>query len=139
MYILLARLGKTQKIKPGRLPEADYKEGIYLYVGRARTGLLARIRRHIRRQKKLFWHIDYLLQKAKIEAIWIRKHYFDECNIADMIGDFHTTKGIPVKGFGSSDCRCPGHLFYFPPGSTDFRFLKNKLEFEKARFDGNDF
>lgn len=29
--------------KPGKLPEADYKKGTYLYVGRARTGLRAKI------------------------------------------------------------------------------------------------
>jgi hypothetical protein len=46
-YILLTKLAKTQKIKPGKLPEADYKKGTYLYVGRAQTGLRARIKRHI--------------------------------------------------------------------------------------------
>jgi Uri superfamily endonuclease len=53
-YILLAHLDNTQKIKPGRLPEADYKKGTYLYVGRARTGLNARIRRHIRRKPRTY-------------------------------------------------------------------------------------
>jgi Uri superfamily endonuclease len=42
-YILLAELARTQKIKPGKLPEIDFKKETYLYVGRARTGPRAKI------------------------------------------------------------------------------------------------
>jgi sugar fermentation stimulation protein A len=136
-YILLAHLDKTQKIKPGKLPEADYKMGIYLYVGRARTGLKARINRHIRRQKKLFWHIDYLLQRAKIVEIWIRKDYFGECNTADEIGNFKPNRATAIQEFGSSDCRCRSHLFYFPPDTKGLRSLRNKIGFKRVKIDGN--
>ena len=131
-YILLINLPQTQKIKPGNLPEADYSKGIYLYVGRAMRGLRARIKRHIRKQKKLHWHIDYLLQKAKIEDIWIRPHFFAECSTAALIRNSNPSPKVPQEGFGSSDCRCSSHLFYFPPGTTGLNSLIKKLGFTKV-------
>jgi Uri superfamily endonuclease len=138
-YILLANLDKTQKIKPGKLPETDYEKGIYLYVGRARTGLQARIKRHIRSQKKLFWHVDYLLQKAKIMDIWIRQDPIAECRTADEIRHSRPPAPKAIQGFGSSDCRCRSHLFYFPLGTRGFRALRKKMGFEKVKIDGHHF
>jgi sugar fermentation stimulation protein A len=138
-YILLARLKKNHRIKPGSLPETDYEEGVYLYVGRARTGLSARIKRHVRREKKLFWHIDYLLQEAKIEGVWVRREYFAECDTARDIGKSCPSTVMVIRRFGSSDCRCPGHLLHFPPpGKTDLGFLTDILGFEKVTLYGND-
>lgn len=136
-YILLISLKKNQKIKPGKLPEVDYKRGTYLYVGRARNGLRARLNRHMRSQKKLFWHIDYLLQKSEISAIWIRQNYFAECHTADMIRNFLPVTAQVIHGFGSSDCRCGGHLFYFPHGAGRLRSLQNKIGFAKVEINGN--
>ena len=130
---------KDQKINPGKLPEADYKKGTYLYVGRARIGLVARLNRHIRSQKKLFWHIDYLLQKSEIAAIWIRQDYFAECHTADTLRNCLPEAAKVIQGFGSSDCRCQGHLFYFPPGTRGVRSLRNKIGFVKVKIDGNNF
>jgi Uri superfamily endonuclease len=138
-YILLTKLAKTQKIKPGKLPEADYNKGIYMYIGRARTGLRARIKRHIRSQKKLFWHIDYLMQKAKIVDIWIRQNYFGECSTADEIRNFKPAAAKTILGFGSSDCRCRSHLFYFPLDTKGLQSLRNKMGFKKVKIDGNNF
>jgi sugar fermentation stimulation protein A len=136
-YILLVYLNKTQKIKPGKLPEAQYKKGIYLYVGRALTGLQARINRHTRRHKKIFWHIDYLLQKAKIMDIWIRRDYFGECATALEIQNAKSAVAKAVQGFGSSDCRCLTHLFYLPEKTKALDVLRKKLGFQKVKIDGN--
>ena len=134
-YILLIKLAKTQKIQPGKLPEAKYKKGIYLYVGRARKGLRARIRRHVRSQKKIFWHVDYLLQKAMIEAIWIRENFFNECLTASKIQDFRPAAATPLEGFGSSDCCCPSHLFYSSLSTKELISLQNELGFKKVKID----
>jgi sugar fermentation stimulation protein A len=136
-YILLIELANTQRIKPGKLPEADYKKGFYLYVGRARKGLRARINRHLRSKKNIFWHIDSLLQKAKIEVVWIRKNFFDECTIASKIVNFRPPGATTLEGFGSSDCRCPSHLIYFPRNTKAIRSLGNQLGFEKIKIDEN--
>jgi Uri superfamily endonuclease len=136
-YILLMELEKTQKIKPGRLAEADFKKGMYLYVGRARKGLQARIRRHVREEKKLFWHIDYLLRTAKLREIWTRKNFFDECRIASKLRDLLSPPSPIHKGFGSTDCRCPGHLLYVSSPEIKVRPLLQKMKFQKVAFNGN--
>jgi Uri superfamily endonuclease len=137
VYILLVRLDKTHKIKPGRLPEADYERGAYLYVGRAKTGLRARVKRHLRKEKKLFWHIDYLLQRGKITDIWIRRDHTSECATAGDIRNSRPVTPKLIQGFGSSDCRCAGHLFYFPPGIRSLDLLRDKMAFKKVGIDGN--
>lgn len=70
---------------------------------------MPRLHRHLREDKKLHWHIDYLLREARITGILVYGAATRaECRIAEIIG-----KKYPViAGFGSSDCRCPGHLFY---------------------------
>jgi sugar fermentation stimulation protein A len=135
VYILLVHLDKTHKIKPGRLPEADYERGTYLYVGRAKTGLQARLKRHLRKEKKRFWHIDYLLEKAEVAEVWIRKNDFAECDTAGKIQDFIPSAPKAIHGFGSSDCRCPSHLFYFAPETRRLNSLRKKLGFNKVGID----
>ena len=131
-YILVIELAKNQIIKPGKLKETEYKKGVYLYVGRARKGLRARIGRHLKCQKKIFWHIDYLLQKAKIKGIWIRENYFSECLTASKIRALQPAEATGLKGFGSSDCTCLSHLFYFPSNTSELRSLLHSLGFEKV-------
>ncbi len=138
VYILLMELEKTQKIKPGSMTEAEYKKGMYIYVGRARKGLQARIRRHARKEKKLFWHIDYLLRKAKLREIWTRENFFDECRTASKLRRVLSPPPSIHKGFGSSDCRCAGHLLYVSlPQRKISRSLLQKMKFRKAAYNGN--
>lgn len=137
IYLLLLKLKEDQRIKPGKLPETDFNAGIYLYVGRARQGLRGRIKRHLRNEKKLFWHIDYLLQKAEIKEIWIKHDFYDECRTVHEIKKILKYSLFPVKNFGSSDCRCRSHLFYLNEDKTDFVSLRNKLSFEKAGINEN--
>jgi Uri superfamily endonuclease len=136
-YILLLELGKTQKIKPGRLGQAAYEKGTYAYVGRASIGLKARIRRHIRSEKKLFWHIDYLLQKAKLKEIWIREDFFDECGTASKLRHSLPLPSFVHKGFGSSDCRCRGHLLHISYPGRGLPPILRKMKFQKVTFNGN--
>jgi hypothetical protein len=81
LYLLVLRLKKGQKIKAGKLPKTYFSSGCYLYVGRAKRGLKKKLDRHLRKDKKLFWHIDYFLRKAEVMDIWIKLNYFDECRI----------------------------------------------------------
>ena len=52
--------------------EVSFKKGDYLYIGSAKSCLETRLQRHLRKEKRIFWHIDYFLknQKAKILQIW---------------------------------------------------------------------
>jgi len=119
-YILVINVSKNLKIRVGRLGEVSFKEGDYLYFGSAKGCLERRLQRHLRKEKRIFWHIDYLLenQKVKILQIWTMDKKV-ECQTAEVFYQNSTTK-IIKKGFGSSDCKCLTHLF----------FVKNKKQIE---------
>ena len=121
----------------GKLGKALFEPGLYLYVGRAKNGLSGRIRRHMRMRKKLFWHIDYLLQKAEIEEVWIKIDFYDECRVAREVGSQLEKSTYPLKNFGSSDCRCHSHLFFIPDKKKNLAHLREKIQFQKFDFDGD--
>ncbi len=106
-YILKISLAKTRKIQIGKLGTFSFGNGVYWYVGSAKKNLKQRVARHQRKKKKLHWHIDYLLEHARITDIW----YTDigEETLATM---FARGLQIPVTGFGSSDKKTKAHLFY---------------------------
>lgn len=110
-YVLLIRVSGLQTITIGRLETIPFPAGDYAYVGSALNGLKARLDRHLRREKKIHWHIDYLLQKATIRNIIVcQTEERVECLIAEAL----TRHFDVIQGFGSSDCRCSGHLFSAP-------------------------
>ena len=108
-YIIIIRLQKTQRIRIGALGNVAFKEGYYAYVGSALNGLEGRLNRHLSKDKKKHWHIDYLVERAEVEALVMADTGERiECGLAESFaGEFDR-----VDGFGSSDCRCIGHLFY---------------------------
>jgi len=83
---------------------------VYFYVGSAQRNLLARIERHNKKKKTLRWHIDYLSAKAEIlGVITVPGPRELECKLAKKLSNMFELSG---PGFGASDCRCGGHLFY---------------------------
>ena len=116
-YILLIRLPEEQTIKIGSLKAIHFAQGYYAYVGSAMGGFKSRLSRHLQENKKLRWHIDYLLQRASISSIILcETEDRVECAIAQALS--HQFDSIP--GFGSSDCKCKSHLFF----STDESQMK---------------
>ena len=110
-YILLIRLSEAETISPGSLAEVHFPCGYYAYVGSALGGLESRLKRHLSRDKKQHWHIDYLLPKAAITDIIIGETADRvECAIARALG----SQFGAIPDFGSSDCHCPSHLFFAP-------------------------
>jgi len=123
-YVLVLRLADEMHIRVGKLGEFSLPVGHYLYVGSAQGsgGLAARIARHRRAEKRLHWHIDYLTRRADITDVWyIKSPRHLECVVADAIAALPGAR-VLVPGFGSSDCRCSAHLFYFsePPDLAIF-------------------
>jgi len=135
LYVLVLGLTKGKKIKAGKLPETYFNPGCYLYVGRAKRGLKKRLERHLRKDKKLFWHIDYFLRKAEVMDIWIKLNSFDECRIVSQIRKFLRNSVIPQRKFGASDCRCSSHLLFLP-AVADPKKLRKILGFERAENHG---
>jgi Uri superfamily endonuclease len=132
VYILVIELKMTLDIKVGHLGVRTFLPGKYLYVGRAKRYLNGRLKRHLRHDKKIFWHIDYLLQHACLEDIWIKPGFFDECYTAAMILSAWPKAVSLVSGFGSSDCHCLSHLFYLAGQEKVLPRLLKNLEFEKV-------
>lgn len=111
VYLLLIELLDDREIEVGRLGKIEFKTGYYVYVGSGRRGLTKRIERHLRKAKRIHWHIDYLLRFSRvIEAIPIETGKSLECELAGELSE----KLQPIRRFGSSDCKCPSHLFYSP-------------------------
>lgn len=109
-YLLLIKLESDKKVMVGSLGQVLFKQGYYIYVGSAMRFLSKRLARHSRRKKKVRWHIDYLVKEATtVTAVPIISGDNLECGLAKSLQEMADS---PVKGFGSSDCSCPAHLFY---------------------------
>lgn len=122
VYTLLLFLPKEVTLDIGKLGKQRFPSGHYTYTGSAlgngATCLKHRIARHLRKEKRKFWHIDYLLanENVSIEAVVATQTKEKmECNLNSYIKSIKGAE-VPVNGFGASDCRkrCGTHLVYFP-------------------------
>lgn len=127
-YLITGLLKNDQTIEVGSLGILNFKKGYYLYTGSAMKNLSARIKRHLSSKKKIRWHIDYLLPHlGNIKAIPIRTSQKYECFLADSVKSIASES---IKNFGSSDCSCLSHLFYFRENPfLSERFLEILLNF----------
>jgi len=108
-YVLIVHLCRDTTIEVGALGEIDFKAGYYAYSGSALNSLPNRINRHLRENKKIFWHIDYLLRFGNMRSIWIvMSGQRKEC----IAASHYHSEASPIERFGSSDCKCASHLFY---------------------------
>ena len=113
-YLLVVHLDREAEIPVGRLGTFRFNAGYYCYVGSARGpgGVAARVRRHLKGAKRPHWHVDYLLGEAVITEVWATPSSDRlECAWAHALLSLPRLTA-PVRGFGSSDCRCAAHLFY---------------------------
>jgi Uri superfamily endonuclease len=102
-----------------------FEKSFYAYVGSAQNSLEKRIARHLQKEKKLRWHIDWLLSSkfAKVKEIWVKEaSRKEECKIAKILEEHFEC----VKNFGCSDCKCKSHLFRI----SEWQFLFQHLGFK---------
>ena len=116
-YALYLNIRKSMTLQVGSLKEGVFPSGRYVYVGSARKSIAGRIARHRRlaetKTGNIHWHIDYLLTNPGIDLIGEKIHAGRmECDVAREIASMPDAS-VPVRGFGSSDCRCGcrAHLF----------------------------
>ena len=120
-YLLVARLAHPAEIAVGRLGTFLFRTGWYAYAGSALGpgGLCGRLAHHRRADKRLHWHIDYLLRVTGMEAAWyLVSDDRLECAWAAALACIPGHRQWPPR-FGASDCRCPGHLVHCPVRPTD--------------------
>ncbi len=111
-YQLHIHLSRSLRLQIGRFGTHDFPAGDYVYTGTAKRNFEARVARHLRRDKTLRWHIDYLLNAREASISSVLRTDRDECELNQA------TQGlICVPGFGASDCRrgCGSHLKYLGP------------------------
>ena len=114
-YALILSSPEAGSVVIGRRGALELRPGFYVYVGSARGpgGLRARVQRHLSSSPRRHWHIDYLKQHARVVEVWYsygpdpREHEW-----ANALADMRDAE-IPMPRFGSSDCHCLTHLFYF--------------------------
>ena len=110
-YGLLLRLLEPVHLDLAPLGSPVFAPGLYLYCGSANGpgGIRARLGRHLRRDKAVRWHIDYLSgMAAEIAGLVVPDE--TECSLRQKAASVLKAQA-PVPGFGSSDCRiCPTHL-----------------------------
>jgi len=115
-YMLLIQLPQSARVAVGRLGTLAFRVGWYAYAGSALGpgGLQARLARHARIEKRIHWHIDYLLEQARLVQSWqIACPIRLECAWAAALLKLSNAQ-VAIHRFGASDCRCPGHLIYWP-------------------------
>ena len=109
-YILFVDLEHPAIIRVGSLGLFDFEEGTYAYCGSALNGLEGRLARHFSDHRRKRWHIDYLLDEGRaMEALVIPSTARLECFLNRLVASMPGSRE-PVRGFGSSDCRCSSHL-----------------------------
>lgn len=124
-YCLVIDLKKTSKIRIGKLGSIEFEKGSYVYVGSAMNYLESRLQRHLKKEKKLHWHIDYLLKKAEItDIIYNESSRKIECELSQNI----SSKATGIEGFGCSDCECKSHLYYFKNKKEAIECVKNAYD-----------
>ncbi len=119
IYVLIIQVSHGVAAQVGALGKLTFAKGLYAYVGSAQGNLEKRVARHLGKEKRKFWHIDYLLgdDAARVIVVFYKQAGKpEECAVARVIGE----RGDAVVGFGASDCRCKSHLFRI----EDYGFLQ---------------
>lgn len=114
-YLLVIDLPDPCIVTRPRHPPVNLPPGRYAYCGSAYGpgGLRARIARHLKQAKTIRWHVDQLTSTGSVIHVHVEPGG-NECTILKhLLGQ--PGVGVPIQGFGSSDCRtCPAHLISLP-------------------------
>ena len=134
-YALILSLPTPRQLSVGRLGEAVFPEGVYVYCGSAFNpgGIRARLGRHLHHQRsRPHWHIDYFRRCTDVlGACWLNaQSVVDqsdhaapdslECRWSQALMN-NPSACIPLPGFGSSDCQsgCGSHMVTFQKNPSE--------------------
>jgi Uri superfamily endonuclease len=122
-YALILFCSEKGMIRIGKLGGIELRPGFYVYVGSALGpgGVRARVAHHQKVSPRPHWHIDYLRPHTRLVRVGyclgpIRREHQWARFFSSLPG-----VSVPLAGFGSSDCHCPAHLFFF----AEQRFLRD--------------
>jgi len=106
-YLLFLKVERDTFVK-SKSKEWYIKAGLYVYVGSAFNNLEKRIERHLKKEKKKHWHIDFLLEKAQV--VKVLKIISDE-RLEERISKYFCQLYQVIPKFGSTDLKTCGNLF----------------------------
>lgn len=104
-----------------------FSKGYYYYTGSAQKNLRQRLKRHLLKSKKIYWHIDYITVHKQTRILRIYK-YPERCKSLEcfLSGELSSLKEIEkaANGFGNSDCKkCKTHLYFSRKRITQSHFI----------------
>ncbi len=133
VYVLLLEV-RGRVVVEARTLRAVIEPGLYAYVGSAcgPGGLRARILRHLKRRKRVWWHIDRLTTSPNAGVLAAAYCITDSCGPPAEAGIALclSRRGYqPVKRFGSTDDpQAESHLYRAPPTEGLEGALADSLE-----------
>lgn len=106
-YQLKIQIQQDISVQVGKLGVLELPACICVYTGSAKRNLEARIARHLRADKKLRWHIDYVLTHPAVSVIDVQRFTLPECEVNQSVNG-----QVVLAGLGASDCRqgCGSHF-----------------------------
>ncbi len=125
-YALFLHVEEELRMRVGALGLCSFPRGVHVYAGSAMRGLRARLARHVRREKRVHWHVDRLTTAAGcrvLGAVVFTSPVLRECDIIGSLECIESIESIEaVDGidgaevrpprFGASDHGCRGHLIW---------------------------
>ena len=108
-YFLVIRLAGDRNVRT-KAREFQLRAGYYVYVGSAMNSLEKRVARHFSKEKKLHWHIDYLLREAGLLRAYLIP---SEERLEERLSLEVSRFGEPVEGFGAGDVKVSTNLYRF--------------------------
>ena len=108
-YFLVMRLAGDRNVRT-KAREFQLRAGYYVYVGSAMNSLEKRVTRHFSKEKKLHWHIDYLLREAELLRAYLIP---SEERLEERLSLEVSRFGEPVEGFGAGDVKVSTNLYRF--------------------------
>lgn len=104
------------------------KRGYYAYIGSAFGGIPGRVSHHMNPNGGVKWNSDYLKPYTQPEGLWFT---YDrerrECPWARIVANLPGAEQ-PCEKFGSNDCDCYTHLYFFPTRPSYSAFVARVQE-----------
>lgn len=126
LYVLIMKMDACVSARVGKIGQISFRPGYYAYCGSARRNLLHRLSRHMRQQKELRWHIDYLTCRTDVKVISTRIFPYGqmmECQLNTLVQEL--PNAVPIPRFGCSDCHCKSHLTFLGDSLPDLHLEPN--------------
>ena len=134
---MLLHNSRQVSLNVGKFGQLDFSPGYYAYVGSAfgSCGIKARVGRHLSPSESRHWHIDYIKSAMNMVEVWLVYTSLRCEHICAQVCYQLPSASVPHKGFGSSDCQCESHLFFYAkqPGFLTFKRRLSRLKSMSSR------